>query len=272
MGTSVSPPAGFTWTTQAGYTVLNDAPLTITVAAADATNPRIDVPYIQVQDSFYSGAANQAIAGIVTGTPAPSPVAPAVPSNALGLANIAVAANATSIISANISSTAVGAALNGGFLKVPTLALLNLITGQPGQHATVYADTTNNGDYAWNGTNWVSVAGNSVGALVLGSGITVPTAYVTKLERNGNIVTCAFALTNSATTPTAALGSGTVIGVLPVGFRPQGNAVVGFMGYNNTGLVSIAYTIEPNGNLRAQPQSGLGATAILYGSVTYSIA
>lgn len=110
-GTSVSPPSGLSFTTQGMYDVLNDAPVTLTVAAADATNPRIDVPYIQVQDSFYSGAANQAIAGIVTGTPAPTPFAPAVPSNAVGLAPIAVAANATSIVGANIGAQATLAAL-----------------------------------------------------------------------------------------------------------------------------------------------------------------
>lgn len=104
VGTSVSPPAGLAFTTQAMYDALNDANLTLTVTAANATNPRIDVPYIQVQDSFYSGSSNQAIAGIVAGTPSPTPVAPATPLNAIALQPIAVAANATSIVTANIGS------------------------------------------------------------------------------------------------------------------------------------------------------------------------
>ena len=37
-GTAVSPPSGFTWTTQAMYDVLNDADLTLTIAASNPTN------------------------------------------------------------------------------------------------------------------------------------------------------------------------------------------------------------------------------------------
>lgn len=130
-GTSVSPPSGLSFTTQGMYDVLNDAPLTLTVAAADATNPRIDVPYVQVQDSFYSGAANQAIAGIVTGTPAPTPTTPPVPSNAIGLNPIAVAANATSIFSANIGPTASLAVVIGGLRSFASAALRDAAIPSP---------------------------------------------------------------------------------------------------------------------------------------------
>jgi len=105
-GTYITPPSGLNFTTQGMYFVLNDAPVTLTVSAADATNPRIDVVYVQVQDSFYSGSNNQTIAGIVTGTPAASPTVPAVPSNALAIAQISVTANATAIQAANISMIA----------------------------------------------------------------------------------------------------------------------------------------------------------------------
>lgn len=113
VGNSVSPPAGQVWTTQAQYNAYNDANLTLTVAASNPTNPRIDAVYIQVQDSFYSGASNTAIAGVVTGTPAASPVAPSVPTNSILIAYIAVAANATTIVNANISYQASVATLLG---------------------------------------------------------------------------------------------------------------------------------------------------------------
>lgn len=103
-GTAVSPPSGFTWTTQAMYDVLNDADLTLTIAASNPTNPRIDAVYVGVQDSFYSGASNQALAGVVSGTPAASPVPPAVPANSYLVALVAVGANVTTIVTANITS------------------------------------------------------------------------------------------------------------------------------------------------------------------------
>ena len=111
-GTSVSSPlGGSAFTTQAMYDTLNDANLTLTVTTANATNPRIDAVYIQVQDAFYSGATNTAIAGVVAGVPAASPVAPAVPSNSILIAYLAVGANVTTIITANITYQAVVAQL-----------------------------------------------------------------------------------------------------------------------------------------------------------------
>jgi hypothetical protein len=55
-----------------------------------------------VYDAQYSGGTNQATLEIVTGTPAPSPVLPAAPNNTITLAQISVAANATSVVNANI--------------------------------------------------------------------------------------------------------------------------------------------------------------------------
>lgn len=128
-GTSVSPPATQTWTTQAMYDSLNDAPVTLTIAASNPTNPRIDVAYMAVNDSFYSGALNSAVAGIVTGTPAASPVAPAVPSNAVALYYIAVGAGVTSIVNANLSRVVTVARLLGAGGAVADLTALAAVTG-----------------------------------------------------------------------------------------------------------------------------------------------
>jgi hypothetical protein len=130
-GTSVSPPAGQAWTTQAMYTAYNDANLTLTVAASNPTNPRIDAQYIQVQDAFYSGSTNTAVAGIVTGTPAPSPTPPAIPSNSLLVAYIAVGANVTSIVSANITQVAALASLLPNAATNAQVALTGLTLIKP---------------------------------------------------------------------------------------------------------------------------------------------
>jgi hypothetical protein len=74
------------------YTGFNDATLNVAVAASDPTNPRRDLVIFQVRDSNYSGASTDARITVVTGTPAASPVDPAVPVNSLVLARIAVAA------------------------------------------------------------------------------------------------------------------------------------------------------------------------------------
>lgn len=119
LGTQASNVSGGDWSTQAGYFGINDAPLTVTISAANATNPRIDLIVAYVQDSFYSGSNNQLLIGVVTGTAAPSPSAPAAPSNALALAQVAVAANATSITNSNITNTAgLLSVARGGILPV----------------------------------------------------------------------------------------------------------------------------------------------------------
>lgn len=87
------------------YIAYNDAATTVAIATADPAQPRIDRVVVKVQDSYYSGASNQVVFAVVTGTPAGSPVPPAAPANSLTLAFVAVAANATSIVNANITDT-----------------------------------------------------------------------------------------------------------------------------------------------------------------------
>ncbi len=103
-GTEEGNVTGGNFSTQSMYYAENEAATTVTVATANANNPRIDVVYVSVNDQAYSGTLNQAKIGIVTGTPNATPVAPGLPNNAVALANVAVAANASSIITANITN------------------------------------------------------------------------------------------------------------------------------------------------------------------------
>jgi hypothetical protein len=102
---------------QGGYFVVNDATKNVTIAAANASLPRIDVICLQVQDSFYSGVANTWTITVVTGTAAGSPVAPAVPNDALKIAQVAVGANVTSIVNANISDFRPTLTAAGGIMR-----------------------------------------------------------------------------------------------------------------------------------------------------------
>lgn len=105
-GTNVAYLAGQTYTKQGQYFVMNDASVTLSIATADNTNPRIDVVYIAIRDATYTGANNDAQLAVMTGTPAATPAVPAIPNNAIALAQVAVAANAASILNANITTVA----------------------------------------------------------------------------------------------------------------------------------------------------------------------
>jgi hypothetical protein len=65
-----------------------------------------------VRDAFYTGASNDVIFQVVAGTPAGSPVAPALPANSISLATVAVAAAATQINAVDITNTRVNVTTN----------------------------------------------------------------------------------------------------------------------------------------------------------------
>ena len=156
VGNSVSPPSGFAWTTQAMYDILNDAALSLTVTASNATNPRIDAAYVQVQDAFYSGATNTAVPGVVAGVPAASPSAPAVPINSLLIGYIAVGANVTSITAGNITQQAVIRAEIAG-VQVHSYRFNN-VGARNAQTGMIQGDIGNQLDtganYKYDGFNW----------------------------------------------------------------------------------------------------------------------
>ncbi len=91
------------------YMVYNDAATTVAIAAADPTNPRIDLVCVTVYDSAYTGSLNTVSFNVVTGTPAASPSVPSTPVNSIALARVAVAAGATTIVAGNITSVRVRA-------------------------------------------------------------------------------------------------------------------------------------------------------------------
>jgi hypothetical protein len=102
--------AAIVGTTQANmgtYVGYNDATVVLSITTADPTNPRIDRVCLTVNDAYYTGALNNAVLQIVAGTPAGSPVAPALPANSISLATVAVGAGATAITNANITDTRV---------------------------------------------------------------------------------------------------------------------------------------------------------------------
>jgi len=102
--------------TQGGYFVYNDAVTNVAVTAADGTNPRIDLIGVQIRDSEYSTAFNDARILVVTGTPAGSPSAPTAPANFLTLAQISVPANDNTVDAGQITDRRQRVAALGGIV------------------------------------------------------------------------------------------------------------------------------------------------------------
>lgn len=73
----------------------NDGTVAVAIAAAPASNSRIDVIYVKHNDDTTGDADALPVFGVVTGTAAASPVKPAVPTGALELATLRVYAGTT---------------------------------------------------------------------------------------------------------------------------------------------------------------------------------
>jgi hypothetical protein len=140
---------------QGVYEVLNDADVTLSIAAAHATLNRIDIVCFKVEDTAYSGVTDASSLVVVTGTPAASPVAPAAPNNSITLASVSIVALDTSITNGEITDSREYFIAAGGILPIRS-------SGQrPG------AGTTIPGHMNWNigagkyeftpdgGTSWV---------------------------------------------------------------------------------------------------------------------
>ena len=141
-GMNLSVAAGWaailgTYQTNMGtYMAYNDAAATATITTADPTNPRIDLVCITVNDAAYSGSLNSVAINVVKGTAAGSPSVPSTPTNSIALAQVAVAAGATTISSGNITDVRVRAQIveptftSAASTSVPVRIQLN--TGQTG--------------------------------------------------------------------------------------------------------------------------------------------
>jgi hypothetical protein len=102
---------------QGPYLGWSESTVTVNPAAANATNPRIDVVFAVVYDqaSISNDPAHGAMVDILTGTPAASPNAPTnLPDGAVALAQVRVRAGTTSIVASDITDVRPSTALTGG--------------------------------------------------------------------------------------------------------------------------------------------------------------
>jgi hypothetical protein len=220
--------AAIVGTTQANmgtYVGYNDAQVTLTITTADATNPRIDLVCMTVNDSFYSGSTNNVVLQVVAGTPAGSPVAPSLPANSISLATVAVAAGALSISSGNITDTRVlvttnipesgdissvtaGNGLSGGgssgavSLAIDTTITADLSTAQTLTNKTISAsNNTLTGVATETGTQTLTNKTLTSPKVNLGINAQTGTTYTTVLDDNGKLVTLSNASAITLTIP-----------------------------------------------------------------------
>ena len=108
---SIDVSAGRAWikgtesTFQGTYFVESRSTENLAVAAADASNPRIDLVVAKVEDSVESGATDAWSLAVVTGAPGATPSAPAQPASSLLLASVLVPALASTITDSDITTS-----------------------------------------------------------------------------------------------------------------------------------------------------------------------
>lgn len=100
------------------WRVESDGTEIVTLDAADASQDRIDLIILQVNDAAVADdeASNVATITKVTGTPAAVPVAPTMPDDAIELAQVEVAASVTTISNTDITDSRLSAKVDGALV------------------------------------------------------------------------------------------------------------------------------------------------------------
>ncbi len=101
----------------------------LAIAASDPTLPRKDIVILRVYDDTFDSSGNDyADVEVVTGTPNASPVEPSLPSSALKLAVVDVAAAVTQIVDGNITDSRVEARLTSNVVTPTSTLRMERIT------------------------------------------------------------------------------------------------------------------------------------------------
>jgi hypothetical protein len=136
---------------QGGYSVFNNADVTLSIGAAHASLNRLDSIVFKVEDAAYSGANNTSSLVVVAGTPASSPAAPTLPANSIELARVSILANDTSITNSEITDKRFYLAGAGGVIVCTSATRPASTTVVESQ--LIY-ETDTDIIYAYDGSTW----------------------------------------------------------------------------------------------------------------------
>lgn len=156
--------------TQAPYFVSSDANVTGSMTAANATNPRYDIIYAQVNDTAIdSSGSRNATVSYLAGTAAASPTIPATPARSLLLGWLFVPASGGGAPSG--TQTNLFTCATGGLLPVTSATVRDAIFAAPLE--SMYVDDQNvGGPYRYSGSAWqplTNLYATSTGSLVTGA-------------------------------------------------------------------------------------------------------
>jgi hypothetical protein len=256
--------AAIVGTTQANmgtYVGYNDATVVLSITTADPTNPRIDRVCLTVNDAYYTGAINNAVLQVVAGTPAGSPVAPALPANSISLATVAVGAGATTITTANITDTRVLVTTNipeSGDISSVT-AGTGLSGGGSSGAVTLSIDTAITADL----TTAQTFTNKTLTSPLIDIGINPKTAaYTTIASDDGKLITVTSSSTANVTLAASLYNVGSQITV-----ARMGSGAVSIVGDTGVTVVSTGTTASAPA-LRATYST---ATAVMLSSNSWLI-
>ena len=269
---------------QGVYGVYNDATVVQSISAANASNPRIDLIVATVNDAAISGSLNNVVFTTVAGTPAASPTVPSTPANSIVIAQIAVAANTTTISTANITDRRVpvqNSLTNANYyfspalysIASPTTALQNILAAT-GSSLTLAAGAT----YEVEGILRVGYVNGATATLptfqltysgtVASSQILFNTAYNTSGSFNTGAQTAVYSPSQTVNAtinpaPTLSSVSGVVNTIAFKGFikTTTGGTLTPQYGFSSVATVSAVQCLAGS-TFKVTPVGGAGLTSV----------
>jgi hypothetical protein len=253
------------------YVAFNDGDVGLTITTANATNPRIDLVCVTVNDSYYSGSTDNVVIQVIAGTPAGSPVVPATPANSIALAEVYVGASVLSINNGNItdkrvlvttnipevgdiSSVIAGTGLSGGgtsgavTLSINTAVTADLTTAQTLTNKTLTSP---------------AITGGTITNAKINVGVNAKTAaYTTLATDDGQLITV-----TSSSTANITLGASLYSVGAQITVARMGTGAVSIVGDTGVTVVSTGATASAPA-LRAQYST---ATAIMLSSNSWLV-
>lgn len=260
------------------YVAYNDGDVGLNITTANSTNPRIDLVCVTVNDSYYSGSADNVVIQVIAGTPAGSPVVPATPANSIALAEVYVGAGVLSInngnitdrrvqvttnvpVSGDITGVTAGTGLSGGgtsgtvTLSINTAVTADLTTAQVFTNKDLTSGTNTFPSSLVTLTGAQTLTNKTLTAPLIDIGINPKTAaYTTLASDDGQLITVTSSSTANVTLAASLYNVGSQITV-----ARMGTGAVSIVGDTGVTVVSTGATASVP-VLRAQYST---ATAIM---------